>query len=331
MEQRSISLTAVHTDCGCSSENLPTLAEDNMDKTDRRIVEELQHNCRISYETLSRNIGITGNSVKRRIRKLTEEGVIADYIICLSFAMCDAEPMLTLVELDGTQDDDILIDTIGAHPFVNRVGFDSHGWLVVWVEYVGTDGLLEISSFLRGLKGVRDIELNPLPNNRRGGKTEFSRNQLKLLKVLLDDPRMALSKMAKKAKMTVKRARKTLSEIQESDAVWFTAQINTNAGTTTRFVLRISWDEKKTNANEIIEWAKTKYPEEYAGTHISASAPRMFLLFTVEHIREAEYISREVTTIPSVVHHSTIIPYPAKLFKGIRETKLVEIIENSGV
>ncbi|MDF1541354.1 MAG: hypothetical protein P1Q69_20820 [Candidatus Thorarchaeota archaeon] len=48
--------------------------------------------------------------------------------------MVDAEPMLTLVEVNGTQDDDELIDIIGAHQFVNRVGFDSHGWLVAWVE-----------------------------------------------------------------------------------------------------------------------------------------------------------------------------------------------------
>jgi len=302
-----------------------------MDKTDRRILQELQKNCRVTYETLSRDLGITGNSVKRRIKKLTEDGVIVDFVLQLSFAMVDAEPMLTLVEVNGTQDDDDLIDTIGSHPFVNRVGFDSHGWLVVWVEYIGTEGLSEISSYLRSLQGVRHVELNPLPADRRGSKIKFTKNQLKLLKVLLGDPRMQLSKMAKQAGMTVKRARKTLNELQECDAVWFIARVNVNAGSSTRVVLRLSWDEKHTNANEIIEWAKSKYPEEFVGVHITASEPRMFLLFTVEHIREAETIARNLQSLPAITQHTTVIPYASKLFNGIRESKLIEMIRESGI
>ncbi|MDF1541355.1 MAG: AsnC family protein, partial [Candidatus Thorarchaeota archaeon] len=121
------------------------------------------------------------------------------------------------------------------------------------------------------------MELNPLPANRRGMKISFTKNQFKLLKVLMDDPRMPVSKIAKQAGMTVRRARKTLNEIQESDAVWFNARINVNAGSSTRVVSRLSWDEKQTSADEILEWAKSEYQDEFAGVHITASEPRMFL------------------------------------------------------
>ncbi len=157
------------------------------------------------------------------------------------------------------------------------------------------------------------------------------KNQFKLLKVLTDDPRMQVSKIAKKAGMTVTRARKTLNEIVESDAVFFGTLTNVNAGSSTRVVSRISWDEKQTNAEELVEWAKNEYPEEFDGVHITASEPRMFLLFYVEHVREAETIARNIQSIHAITHHQTVIPYPAKLFTGIRQIKLEEMIREAGV
>jgi DNA-binding Lrp family transcriptional regulator len=302
-----------------------------MDETDRRILQELQRNCRISYETLSRDLGITGNSVKRRVKKLIDERVIERFVLRLSFAMVDAEPMLTLVELDGTQNDEEIIEKIGNHPYVNRVGFDSHGWLVVWVEYVGVEGLSEISSFIRGLDGVQDVELNPLPPRDRGKKMVFSRTQLRVLKVLIEDPRMSVSQIAKEAGITIKRARKVLKELEESEAVSFGTRINANAGSSTRFVLRLTWDEKKICSQDIMNYARKKYPSMYEGAHVSASNPRMFAMFTSDHIRVAESVARDLQKLPSVDHEVTVIPYPARLFRGIRESALMEIIEKSEI
>ncbi|MFW9848680.1 MAG: winged helix-turn-helix transcriptional regulator [Candidatus Thorarchaeota archaeon] len=302
-----------------------------MDDTDRRILQELQRNCRVSYEKLSRELGITGNSVKRRVKKLIDEGVIDSFVLILSFAMVGAEPMLTLVELDGTQDDEEIIEKIGHHPFVNRVGFDSHGWLVVWVEYIGVEGLSEISSFIRGLEGVREVELNPLPPNNRGKKIEFSNTQLRVLKVLRKDPRMPVSQIAKEAGITTKRTRRVIRELEESEAVWFSAKVNVNAGSSTRFVLRLSWDEKKISSQDIEKYAREKYPHMYEGAHVSASNPRMFAMFTADHIRIAESVARDLQKLPSVDHEITVIPYPAHLYEGIRESSLADLIEKAKV
>ncbi len=302
-----------------------------MDETDRRILQELQRNCRISYEKLSRNLGITGNSVKRRVKKLIDEGVIDSFVLRLSFAMVGAEPMLTLVELDGSQNDESIIEKIGNHPFVNRVGFDSHGWLVVWVEYVGIEGLSEISSFIRSLEGVQDVELNPLPPRSRGKKMDLSRTQLRVLKVLFDDPRMPVSQIANEAGITTKRARKVLKELEESEAVVFSARVNVNAGSSTRFVLRLSWDEKKISSEDIEKYAREKYPKMYEGAHVSASSPRMFAMFTSEHIRIAESVARDIQKLPSVDHEVTVIPFPARLFRGIRESALIDMVKKAEI
>ncbi|MHA1908227.1 MAG: winged helix-turn-helix transcriptional regulator [Candidatus Thorarchaeota archaeon] len=302
-----------------------------MDKTDRRILQELQRNCRLSYEKLSRELGITGNSVKRRVKKLIDERVIDSFVLRLSFAMVGAEPMLTLVGLDGTQNDEDIIEKIGMHPFVNRVGFDSHGWLVVWIEYIGIEGLSEISSYIRSLDGVEDVELNPLPSRNRGKKMDFTKTQLRVMRVLVDDPRMSVSQLAKEAGITTKRARKVLKELEDSEAVTFGARINVNAGSSTRFVLRLSWDEKKISSEDIEKYAREKYPSMYEGAHVSASNPRMFAMFTAEHIRIAESVARDIQKLPSVDHEITVIPYPARIFTGIRESALLDMIEKEDI
>ncbi|MFW9910239.1 MAG: winged helix-turn-helix transcriptional regulator [Candidatus Thorarchaeota archaeon] len=302
-----------------------------MDTTDRMILKAMYRNCRVSYEELSRELGITGNSIKRRIRKLIEDGVIVSFCLRLSQDMASTEPMIALVEPIRNTNVDELVDAVGKHPFVISAGLDSSGWLVVWVEFIGTDGLSEFNSYVRGLKGVNDVELNPLPSGDRGKKIEFSRSQLRVLKVLVDDPRMPISTIAQKTGMTIKKARKILGELEDSEAVIFSARVNANAGSGTRFVLRLYWDEKQISSDEIIEAIERKYADLYYTSYVSASSPRMFAIFDADHVREAEAIAKYLVQLPSVVHFRTIIPYPAKIFRGIRETKLLEIIKESGV
>jgi len=283
-------------------------------------------NCRVSYESLARSLNITANSVKRRINNLVETGAIDSFQVRLSHAMADVEPVLALAEVLDTKRSDEIVSVIGNHPHVTRVGFDSYRWLIIWAEYNGTEGLADLSSFLRSLKGIGEVEMNPLINRSRGKKVEFTKAQLRIIKVLLDDPRMPISKIALESGMTTKRVRKLLNELIEGEGVVFTARQNINSGDTTRYVLRLSWDEKITNAQEIQNWLQKEYPEEFWFALITASEARMFAVFISEHIRRADVIAKHLSDLPGVNYHVTSIPYPAKLVRGVRDTKLREMI-----
>jgi Lrp/AsnC family leucine-responsive transcriptional regulator len=50
-----------------------------MDATDRRIVDLLRHNARLSYAELARQVGLTPPSVHERVGKLEAAGVIRGY------------------------------------------------------------------------------------------------------------------------------------------------------------------------------------------------------------------------------------------------------------
>lgn len=53
---------------------------DGLDAVDRKILEELQNNGRISYRGLGKRIGLSAPSVIERIRKMESEEVIQGYV-----------------------------------------------------------------------------------------------------------------------------------------------------------------------------------------------------------------------------------------------------------
>ena len=76
-----------------------------LDLIDKGIIMDLDRNCRVSYEILSRKYNLAANSIKRRIEKLLESGVIQRFTIELSLAMMDSELMLALISTEGLEDE----------------------------------------------------------------------------------------------------------------------------------------------------------------------------------------------------------------------------------
>jgi Lrp/AsnC family transcriptional regulator for asnA, asnC and gidA len=55
----------------------------NLDEKDRKILEELYRNSRISYSELAKKIGISDVAVIKRVKKLEEQGIIKRYTIVI--------------------------------------------------------------------------------------------------------------------------------------------------------------------------------------------------------------------------------------------------------
>ena len=55
-----------------------------VDLVDKQLLIELGGNCRLSYQTLARYLGLTVNAVKKRINKLVDTGVIDHFAIMIN-------------------------------------------------------------------------------------------------------------------------------------------------------------------------------------------------------------------------------------------------------
>jgi DNA-binding Lrp family transcriptional regulator len=56
-----------------------TKKNDSIDDTDKRILEQLQKNCRVPIERVSKKLGLPKSTVQYRIKKLEKNGVIKGY------------------------------------------------------------------------------------------------------------------------------------------------------------------------------------------------------------------------------------------------------------
>jgi Lrp/AsnC family leucine-responsive transcriptional regulator len=81
-----------------------------MDDTDRRIVDLLRANARLSYAELARQVGLSAPSVHERVGKLESSGVIRGYRAEIDPAAVGrgVTALIGIVQRAGTELDDVL-------------------------------------------------------------------------------------------------------------------------------------------------------------------------------------------------------------------------------
>lgn len=300
-----------------------------MDSIDRGIILDLQRNCRVTYKTLSLKYGITSNAIRKRVERLIDTGVVDRFLVQLSRAMADSELMFALLYSDKSITDDELAEVVFNNPLVVRVHYDSYGTCVVHAEYIGVKQMSELSSFFRGLESVKQVEIHTLPV-LRGSKVKLSNLHLRVLAPLLANPRMPISENAKQTGLTARKVRRALTELTEGGGVEFTISSNLSADDATFIAFRIQWNPKVIGHNDIEEKIRDEFPIKTWRIAHSATEPLMWCDFLVEHTREAESIGISIRNIPSVLIESTIITYPPKKTRSLREGQLRALIINAG-
>ncbi len=297
-----------------------------MDQIDKKLIAELQKNCRVSYQELSRTYGISANAIRRRILNLEETGEIAGYTVYLSPAMVGADNLFGFLTSDGTRDEIEVVDEIGSHSNIIAASAYSNGTYALVAEYRSPEELLEVSSFLRRLDGIVKAELHPI---LRDADTEMDLSplHLRVLKWLVEEPRMSIVEIAKNSGLTARRVRRILDQLEQSGAIKFRALVELGAAEDIPFIEIITWNEKKTTYAPILEWIEKTYPLIHWESFISASEPVMYALLAAENLTEVTRLTREIRKHPSVQSVTTIISTYHKFFPHYRLNRLRAMID----
>jgi DNA-binding Lrp family transcriptional regulator len=300
---------------------------------DKRILLALDENCRMSYQSLADMLGVTANAVKKRMDRLIETGVIEEYSIILKPEMMGSDYLVALISTDGSEDEDEFIEKLGAHLMIVQVGqvVTASGRLYfLHCEYEGSEGLKDISSFLRTLDPVKDIELHTTLT-QRGEKFEIKKLHLRVLKHLLENARMQVSEISKRSGLTSRRVSRAIQEMQDSNALWFAVRWNLSLGQNTEFYLKVEYDEQTSQMEEIDEWFRNRFPNLYWFSFYSALEPVLFAKFVTEHFRDAEEISRIVKDSLFCKKVDVLLSYPVKKFPRLGRIKIEGMIRKAGL
>ncbi len=304
-----------------------------LDPIDKRLILELDSNCRATFQELALKLGMTANAVRKRVTKLVEQGVIEEFVVIMRPAMTEAELLLALLHTDGQEDEETLLNEMGRYPGVVQTGLiasiQGRTYLVL-AEYIGAIGLMNLRKFLCGPESVQDVEIHTLLR-QQGSKIELTKLHLRLLRQLLDDARMSITDIASNTGLSARRVRRTLSDITESGAFWFAARWNLSAGEDTEFYVRIEIDEQKADRDAVDDWLRTNYPNEYWLSFHSAIEPTVFAKFVTDHFRESDEISRAIKQAPFVKSNNVLICYPVHKFPRLSQLMLQEKLTKEGL
>ncbi|MGY5876180.1 MAG: winged helix-turn-helix transcriptional regulator [Candidatus Thorarchaeota archaeon] len=301
--------------------------------TDKKILWELDADCRVSYETLARKIGISSNSIRRRVEKMRELGKIEQFIVQLTPEMLGGEFLVALIHTDGSEIESELITKIGNNPMVlqvSSVASGTGGVYTVFAQYIGSKGLAELSVFLRSHSPVCNVEMHPILSNR-GKRVNLTPTQLKVLRCLMQNARMTVVEIRERTGMSTKKIRRTLEQLRKSGGIHFGVRWDLCTGGDTEVQVRINWDETAATYNEVVQWLKDEYPLEFWAPNISASEPVIFASFILRNLQEIEPILRKIREAPFVKTASTLVCYSSSRFSWIGELKLEEMLTSAGL
>ncbi len=298
-----------------------------MDSVDKKIMMEFDKNCRISYEAIARDLGISSNAVKKRVSKLIDSGRVDKFLVALSLDMMNADLVMALVHTDGSEYQEELVKQIGDIPEVIQVSNIACGigsLYSVFAQITGSQGLLAYGSTLRSLNSVIDVELHVL-TYPRGKKVEIKNIELRVLKHLLEDPRMTISELASRSGLTARRVRRILDTLLEGRGFDFAVMWNLGIGGLTEVLIRINWNVKETSIEEVIDWLNSNF-DEFWSAFISANHPVAFARFLVSELEIAESAARRIRKAKFVDSVSILVLYSNNIFSWPGVDKLRELI-----
>ncbi len=302
-----------------------------MDDIDKRIILALDSDCRMTYQKMAEKLNLTATAVKKRVIKLLEQGVIDRFITTLNFEMIDSDLLLAIVQTKGSEYEEDFIEEVGNNPSViqmSSIACGKGGLYVVFAVTSGLQSLSDFGAFIRTLEPVTNTDIHVLLYPR-GHKVTLTKLQLRVLKYLVDNPRISIVEIAEQSGLSARRVRRTITELQEGEGIRFAVLWNLSKGGLNEVLLRIEWDEKNSNHKVVIDWLRNKFPLEFWSPFVSATSPVVFARFVVEDLEAIESIARVVKRAPFVESLSTLVLYSNNLFDWPGITELRRLFEEN--
>ncbi len=301
-----------------------------LDQVDKKILNILYNDCRTPYREIAKSLGMSVTAIKSRVDDLVASGVIIDFQVEFSQAMIGSELLMIWLETDGTEDPEQFISEIAANRGVLQITLIYGGDYMVFAEYTSSFEFAALAQFFRSNPHITSTEMHTILR-KQGKKTNLTKLQLRVLKALLKNPRKLISDISNDTGLTVRLVRKTLRELKESEAIYFTLRWRLNVGDRVTFLLSIKWDPKLVSRDEITDMLQKTYQHEFWAIFPSASDPFLMTAMTVDNLNNVDRISSEIRSRPAILYCEAFLFRPGLRYKGLRRLLLEEAVQAAEV
>ncbi|MGY5854095.1 MAG: winged helix-turn-helix transcriptional regulator [Candidatus Thorarchaeota archaeon] len=309
-----------------------------MDLINKTIIIEIAGNCRVTIRSMSKKLGMSPTSIRKRVNKLRDSGFLSRGYVFASLAMYDAEYAYALLTTDATENDETFVEQVGVHPSIASVTRIGPRKLSIAAQIVGSKGLFGLGKFLRGFDCVQDVDVqfmypmqpSPGPPHHQylylGEKVIFTTPQLKILNYLWQDARMPAREIANKANYTPRRVQQIIKSLLNNRGLYFTVLTRWSALGLVPFLIMVEYDEKKVEPHEATKWVQEKDPLSYMNSWQISNQPRLMHFCATKDIKTADSLTSIVKDAPFAKSAECVIYRPQNFFLGPGHTHLGKLV-----
>jgi DNA-binding Lrp family transcriptional regulator len=308
-----------------------------MDDTDRKLLVLLDTNPRIHIQELAKRLGISRQAVHRRMRVLTEVGVIKGAIAGISIAYLDAVPM-AVSGLSKTASIEETLDRLGESEFTRRVVVAGGNYLYV-VGFLRN--ISELDSYVEFVKraaempeptvGIYCLDDGLMPEysvdgsgKRKESYKELSPLDLKIIASLKDDARRPIAEIADMVGASAKTVRRHLADMISEGSLDMSVPMDSASGGDFFLIMHVNLRDG-TNKREVGRrlLSKKYFRDQYIRTH--SNLPNFLVwIFWSDKVAEIRKVLRETGEDEDVLSVMLNFAYLERMYTTWRD-ELAEV------
>lgn len=304
----------------------------HMDETDLRICALLNANSRTPFRDIADTLGISVQAVHKRVKALTDTGVLRAFTANLSFKFLNAVPAGISGRTNGPSVDDVarglgkddssaIVHVSGDFLSV-MVVLRSIGDLDRYVEFIRTEAQMDAPSvFLPSVMGFANLERQNLP------REEFELTQLdyRIILSLHRDSRKEIVDVAKDVGLSAKTVKRRLTRMIGAGAIDFGTEFDLGAqsGVSSLMVVDV---RPGTDRGRFLGQVKDRFGPRVIFMGAYGNVPGGLFVFiwsaTMKAFRETEAFFRDDPAVASFKGHLIQNKYQFRTWReGLLEEK----------
>jgi DNA-binding Lrp family transcriptional regulator len=264
-----------------------------------RILGRLLNNCRESDRQIGKNVGISGNAVKSRIKKMIDTKVIENFTIKIEPPVLGYE--LFYIVVTGQDIENILkqIKLVG-DPFlvVPCVGGTTVCGIVVRDQ---VEEKIEIVKKI--LSDARVLSIFKAENSDINSK--LTKTDLEIIKELMNNPREKIENLSKIVKYSTKTITRAIEKFQKDESIQFTAIYNPRK--IDGFIPHAILTWTKGNIKSLFNTLEKKYGEYFLQIPFIADNQIVLFLYS-DNIFKLDELTQQVRNTEGVINADLFIP-----------------------
>lgn len=188
----------------------------NMDSLDIKILSRLLNNCRESDRQIGKELGVSGGSVRARIRKMEKNEIIENFTIKVDPPTLGLGVLYIVVSGHNMKEIQEQISLVGKPFFV-----------VPCVGGVTVCGIVVKENIQEKIKLIKELMkdvkiLSIFEAENPSFNTNLTKTDLEILNELMKDPRQKIEKISKKTNFSTKTITRCIEKLNETQGIQFT-------------------------------------------------------------------------------------------------------------